>query len=559
MRRAPNSLVPGTLSASRALLFASAAGAFALAAPVGASASPLVGAGSTAGASARVSSVHDLPTTLPSPKASAARLSASHSGRWLIAATGDTGQLAKVAADAGGTYNATLSILSVPEAKASAIAKQLGSAVQWAGADVPAVRSSSYDQPGNVQSQWSRSVALAPSLTPAAGTLARIGIVDDAVDRSVAELAATDVINGVGAVEPHGTMVASTAAAPYDGIGVVGVAPGAPVLSWGTTLLCSDVATGIIKLVGRGAQVINLSLGFTENCGALLAAVEYTYAKRVTMVVASGNDGDNGNPLSYPASYPHVITAAAIDPTLAVASFSNFNEYVDVSAPGVDVPVDIPLRWDIDDGKADGQTTVAGTSFASPFVAGGVSWILGARPGLDPSQVAAVLRGSSRDLDAPGWDQRSGYGLVQVGPAMNTPAPAPDALEPNDFPAYVSSKGTFKKKVIWSGGKSSTLTATADSADDYVDAYRVKVPPRTTVKATLKPASGLVNLFGFDQSVRSFTGKPIDSSTKGALKTDTIRLRNSSSKSRIAFVVVNAVPAGGVRTLASYSLTVKRS
>ncbi len=557
MRWAPNTLVPSTFSRPRATAAIAVSAALFAVAPACAAAGPLVSPGASTGA--RVLSEHDLPTTLPSSSAKAARASsgAPH-GRWLISATGDRTRLARIAADAGGTYNATLSILSVPSSKADAIARSLGGAVQWAGPDVPAVRSSSYDQPGNLQSPWSRSVALAPSLTPAAGTLARIGIVDDAVDRSVAELAAADVINGVGAVEPHGTMVASTAAAPYDGVGVVGVAPGAPILSWGTTLLCSDVATGILKLVQRGAQVINLSLGFTENCGALLAAVQYTYAKRVTMVVASGNDGDNGNPLSFPASYPHVITAGAIDPSLAVAPFSNFNEYVDVAAPGVGVPVDIPLRWDTDDGKADGQTTVDGTSFASPFVAGGVSWILGARPGLDPSQVAAVLRSSSRALDAPGLDERSGYGLLQIAPAMAAPAPAPDALEPNDFPAYAAAKGTFRKKNIWSGGKASTLTATADSADDYVDAYRVKVPARTTVKVTLKPESGLVNLFGFDQSVRSFNGRPIDSSTKPGLKTDTIRLRNSGSKSRIAFVVVNAIESGGTRTLARYSLTAKR-
>ncbi len=555
MRRAPLSLVPGTSTRARVAPGIVAIAAAVALSPAAAGASPLVSPG--AETRARIADPHGIASTLPTPSATAAR-TATSSGRWLIAASGDRAKLARLATKSGGTFNATLGILSVPTAKASAIAASLGSAVQWTGPDAPAVRTSSYDQAGNVQSPWSRSFALAPSLTPAAGTLARIGIVDDAVDRSVAELSGADVINGVGAVEPHGTMVASTAAAPYDGSGVVGVAPGAPILSWGTTLLCSDVASGIINLVKRGAQVINLSLGFTQNCGALLTAVEYTYAKNVTMVAASGNDGDNGNPLSFPASYPHVVTAAAVDQNLAVASFSNFNDYVDLAAPGVDVPVDVPLRWDVEDGRADGQTTVSGTSFASPFVAGSVSWILGARPGLDPSQVAAVLRAGARDLDSPGWDERSGYGLVQVAPTLAAQAPAPDALEPNDFPAFTAAKGTFRKKTIWSGGKKATISATADSADDYVDAYRIKVPPRTTVKATLSPTSGVLNLFGFDQSVKSFNGKPIDSSTRGDLKTDTIRLRNSGSSSRIAFVVVNAVPASGVRTLGSYTLSLKR-
>lgn len=555
MRRAPFSVVSGTASRRRSgLLTAAALGTVLAAAPASAVATPFTSPGGDA--SARIEGRYVPSTKLPSSTATAARSSVNPSGRWVIAASGDRQRLAEVAAAAGGTYDATLSILSVPTAKAAAIAAELGSAVKWAEPDAPAVRSSSYDRPGG-QSEWSRNTAAAPSLTPAAGSLARIGIVDDAVDRSVAELASANVINGVGAVEPHGTMVASTAAAPFDGAGVVGVAPGAPVLSWGTTLLCSDVATGVTNLVKRGAQVINLSLGFTQHCGALLAAVEYTYAKNVTMVVASGNDGDNGNPLSFPASYPHVITAAAVDSGLNVASFSNFNQYVDVAAPGVDVPVDVPLRWDVDDDTADGQTTVSGTSFASPFVAGGVSWILGARPGLDPSQVAGVLRAGVRDIATPGWDAKSGFGLLQIAPSMVAAAPAPDVLEPNDFPEYTTGKGTYKKKTIWSGKKSSTITASADSADDYIDAYRIKVPPRTTATIKLAPAAGAADLFGFDQSVRSFEGRPIDASTKAGTATDTIRLRNSGRKSRIAFVVV-AVPESAQRQLVNYTLTVKR-
>lgn len=554
MRRAPFSVVSGTALGARSACAVAALGAVLAAAPATAGATPL--SAPDANTSARIEGRYVPSTKLPASSAVASRSSLDPSGRWVIAASGDRGRLAKIAAAAGGEYDATLSILSVPTAKASAVAAQLGDAVKWAEADAPAVRSSSFDRPG-AQSVWSRSVAEAPSLTPPAGSLARIGIVDDAVDRSVAELASTDVINGVGAIEPHGTMVASTAAAPYDGTGVVGVAPGAPVLSWGTTLLCSDVATGVINLVKRGAQVINLSLGFTQHCGALLAAVQYTYAKNVTMVVASGNDGDNGNPLSYPASYPHVVTAAAIDSSLNVAGFSNFNQYVDIAAPGVDVPVDVPLRWDTEDGSADGQTTVDGTSFASPFVTGGVSWILGARPNLDPSQVAAVLRAGAQDLATPGWDAKSGFGMLRIAPSLAAPAPAADLLEPNDFPEYAAAKGTFKKKTIWSGKKAVTFTATADSADDYIDAYRIKVPARGTATIKLTPQSGEADLFAFDQSVRSFQGRPVDASTRSGTKTDTVRLRNSSSKSRIAFVVV-AVPESAVRSLLTYSLSVKR-
>jgi subtilisin family serine protease len=510
---------------------------------------------------ARVATSAPTPTTiLPSATtAAAARASASTTGQWLIGISGDRGRAAAIVRHAGGTFDATLGFATVPQSKAAALAKRFGSRVRWAGPDVVATRLSSFDEANNIQSPWARGVANAPSLTPAAGSLATIGIVDDAVDHSVAELQRADVVNGVGAVEPHGTMVASTAAAPYDGVGVVGVAPGAPVLSWGTTLSCPDVTTGITTLVKRGAKIINLSLGFSQDCFALWEAVSYAYAKHVVVVVAAGNDGDRGNPPSYPASYPHVITAAAIDSTLTAAAFSNYNDYVDISAPGVDVPVDEPLRFDLDDGTQDGVSTVSGTSFASPYVAGALAWILGARPELDPGQAAGVLRESARDLATPGFDQHTGYGLVQVSAAMSAPAPTADTLEPNDDPSFTrpAGKGTFAKPTVWSGGKRTRLTGLGDSADDPVDAYRITVPAHARVRVSLKASAGLTNLFAFDGSVSTFAGRPVAHSTRKGTASDAITLHNTGSAKRTAYLVVNTIDAGA-RTLSRYALTIKR-
>lgn len=512
--------------------------------------------------SARIHDAAPAPTVLlPSATlASGARASQERS-RWVFTARGDRRTLAALARRYGGTADLTLGTVSVPTRAARAVASRLGEDATSAGPDLVGRRLASFDDPGGAVSAWSRPMAAAPSLAPAGTPLAPIGIVDDAVDHTVAELSAADVINGVGAADPHGTMVASTAAAPYDGVGVVGVAPGARVLSWGTTLTCSDVSSGITQLVKRGARVINLSLGFDQECTPLETAVQYAYAKGATVVSASGNDADRGNPLSFPASYEHVVTAAAVSSALTVASFSNYDDYVDVAAPGVDVPVDVPLRWDTSDGAADGRTRVSGTSFASPFVAGGISWILGARPELDASQVAAVLRASTRDLEQPGWDPYTGFGLLQVAGAMAAPAPPKDLLEPNDSPAYTrpTGKGTFAKPAIWSGGGKVTVQATGDSADDNIDAYRIKVPARALVKIQLKPSTGAADLFAFDQSVRSFLrATPIDASTRSGTRMDTIWLRNTGRASRFAFVVVNTTGQDDQRSLAQYALSIRK-
>lgn len=562
MRSAPRSLVPRTTGHVRtvALGLFTASALLVGAAPASAA---LVRVGAPpADPAARVTGIPVPSTELPSPTASAARLRDDPpTGRWLVGVRGDRTAAAALVRHSGGTFDSTLGLASVPVAEAGRLAHRLGSQVRWAGPDVVATRLSSLELPGGVISPWSRSVGDIPSLTPPDGSLATIGFVDDEVSHQVQELSLSSNVNNVGVVDPHGTMVASTAAAPYNGVGVVGVAPRAPVLSWGTDLSCGDVSTGIIALVRRGAKVINLSLGFTDNCFALWDAVSYAYARGVSVVAAAGNEGHKLNRLAYPASYPHVVTAAAVDQNLQPAYFSNYNDYVDLAAPGVAVPVDIPKKYDGKtkaDRVVDGVTTVNGTSFAAPYVSGALSWLLGARPGLDPGQAAALLRESAVDLAAPGWDQRTGYGLVQVAAAMAATAPPVDLLEPNDDPSFTraGNKGVFGKPTVWAGGAPVTLNASGDSADDPVDGYRVKVPAHGVVNVTLQAGAGLTDLYAFDQSVISFGGRPVDHSTNPGLEPDTISLHNSGSRSRIAFVVVNSVDDGVMRTLSQYALTI---
>ena len=91
----------------------------------------------------------------------------------------------------------------------------------------------------------------------------------------------------------HGTHVAGIAAAiTNNDIGVAGV-------SWGARILpvkvlnaagngsFADVAAGIVWATDHGAQVINLSLGGSSPSSVLEDAVNYAYAKGVTLVAAA--------------------------------------------------------------------------------------------------------------------------------------------------------------------------------------------------------------------------------------------------------------------------------
>ena len=156
------------------------------------------------------------------------------------------------------------------------------------------------------------------------------------------------------------------------------------------------------------------------------------------MVAASGNEFAEGNPVIFPAAYPHVLSVASLNPTLTSSFFSTPNAAVDVAAPGVDVPVATPGAFDTEDGVVDGVTLASGTSFAAPIVSGAAAWLATARPDLTNGQLADTLRRSARDVAPAGYDTNTGFGLVNLGAALALPAPARDVLEPNDGITFVN-------------------------------------------------------------------------------------------------------------------------
>src|SRR6185437_2839015 len=105
-------------------------------------------------------------------------------------------------------------------------------------------------------------------------------------------------------------------------------------------------------------------------------------------------------------------------------SFSSESQYVDIAAPGVDIPVATALD--------NSYAPESGTSFASPMVAAAAAWLWTVRPTLDASQVAEILRRSARDIGTPGYDVASGYGILDLTAALAAPTPLADPGEPND-------------------------------------------------------------------------------------------------------------------------------
>lgn len=167
----------------------------------------------------------------------------------------------------------------------------------------------------------------------------------------------------------HGTHVAGTIAALDNGIGVIGVSPGARVVA--VRVLDrrgSGSNSGVIAGVdyvaqnGRAGDVANMSLGGGVS-QALDDAVVTAAAGGVKFALAAGNETDNANNHSPArANGPNVYTVSAFANGNTWASFSNYgNPPIDYAEPGVS----IKSTW-----LSGGYNTISGTSMATPHLAG---------------------------------------------------------------------------------------------------------------------------------------------------------------------------------------------
>lgn len=230
----------------------------------------------------------------------------------------------------------------------------------------------------------------------------------------------------------HGTHVAGTIGQETNNTtGVAGIAYNAKILP--VEVLCflgfgldSWIINGIRWATDNGADIINLSLGGSAPSEAFEDAINYAYEKGVTVVAAAGNDGEGE--VLYPAAFENSIAVGAVRLDKSLTSYSNYGDDLDLVAPGGDKNVDQDS-----DGHKDGiyQETFwflgigwdywyfAGTSMASPHVAGVAALVKSLHPEYGPDQIRQVLQDTAEDLGDPGWDEIYGWGLVDAYAAVS--------------------------------------------------------------------------------------------------------------------------------------------
>jgi hypothetical protein len=354
--------------------------------------------------------------------------------------------------------------------------------------------------------------------------------------------------------EYHGTIVASTAAAPIDGQGAVGVYPQAVLRAFDLWFLSESlIVQGISRAVAARPGVINLSLGGDEPSRAMYEATVSAFGRGSIVVAAAGNERQRGDPPIFPAGFPHVLTVGSTNVNDQASEFSSTSPAVDLAAPGEAIPWQHPTDPAV-------HQTVNGTSFAAPQVAAATAWVWTARPGIEKTQLLEVMRHSARDVVPRGFDRRTGFGILDIPTALRRALPPIDPLEPNDDVDHVKAHGIFRaaaRPLTAPGRRRAALNARVHTTEDPDDVYRFWVPARRTVTARVRPTAD-VSVAAWAAGTRSVYERGrarrrdlLAASARRGGRTETVVIENT--RSRGFFAYLDVFPAKGVRS-ARYSL-----
>jgi len=274
----------------------------------------------------------------------------------------------------------------------------------------------------------------------------------------------------------HGTFVTGIIAATHNRIGISGINPGAKIMvlktlnAFGHTR-ASSIAEAIFYAANNGAKVINISVGGKHITQTEQDAVDYAWKKGALVIMAAGNEAKDT--ADYSSGLNHLITVAATGTNNNRVGFSNWGQNVDIAAPGMDILSLRARRTDLMAGIPGVQYTIGsayvgkdkryfragGTSFAAPMVAGTASLIWAHNPKLTNGQIKNMLLSSTRDIENPGWDQLTGYGLLDARAALKAE------------PDYYTIAKIGKIAPTRENGKVVIEVSGSSSSSDYRDAW----------------------------------------------------------------------------------------
>jgi serine protease AprX len=336
----------------------------------------------------------------------------------------------------------------------------------------------------------------------------------------------------------HGTQVTGLLVGGSAGGTAIGLAPDA---KWIAVKIFNDSGYASLSGIHSGFQwlldpdgdsstndppdVVNSSWGFPSRLNRcydeFAQDISVLRAAGIAVVFAAGNNGPQAPSSESPADNAGALAVGAVTSGSTIADFSgrgpaacDGSVFPEAVAPGVGVRTAdltfggvIPLSY----------TTVSGTSFAAPHVAGAVALLWSAHPAASLSAIEQAIEMSAVDLGATGADDTYGFGLLDIVAAdallgsgggagghddsyatvedTTLSVAAPGVLS-NDAGANLVAilvTGASHGSVVLAGDGSFTYTPTADFAGSDAFTYKVSDGANTSPSATVRISVAAVN------------------------------------------------------------------
>jgi thermitase len=267
------------------------------------------------------------------------------------------------------------------------------------------------------------------------GNGVKIAVLDTGIDMSHPDLASKVsaqkilITSSIDDQFGHGTHVAGiVAAVTNNSQGIAGACPDCTmiigkVLDDSGNGPYSVIAQGITWAADSGAKVINMSLGGYSADNTLAEAAAYAWDKGSIIVAAAGNDNTTNK--FYPGANANVVTVAATDNKDRKASFSNYGDWVEVTAAGVNIYSTLPTHSYVlqNKGIALNYDYLSGTSMASPLVSGVVGLLWSSSHGTSKEAVVDRLYASADQISGTGssWTKGRVNAEAAVGGGNRAP------------------------------------------------------------------------------------------------------------------------------------------
>jgi len=288
----------------------------------------------------------------------------------------------------------------------------------------------------------------------------------------------------------HGSHVGGTMGArgnnATQGTGICWDAELMPVRALGTDRsgFTTDIADGIHyaaqlnnasgTLPASRAAVINLSLGLSSPSNVIHTALINAVNVGCIVMCAAGNDG-NGTAVLYPAAFPEAIAVAAADNNGDVTFYSNSGPEIDITCSGGaasgNSADDIWSTTGV--GVGGSLQPLAGTSMACAHASGVAGLMVTAAGPIDQDTARTILTGTAVDIETVGFDNLSGWGLVDAAAAVNGSLPILD----------------LSAAMVDFGNTGTNLVVQARDANPFTD--NLIVNPNFVLTPTYTPAGGV--------------------------------------------------------------------